>query len=270
MNAGDRNPPPTLEWRIASFATIDSTSEEARRRALDGDPGELWIIAGEQSAGRGRRGRTWVSPAGNLYVSALLIDPCAQVEAAQLGFVAGVALARSARDLGAAARLKWPNDLVLNGAKCAGLLVEGLQLPDRRFACMVGIGVNCASAPDAVGYPTAVLVDHTGTPIPGGTLFARLQARFAEALREWRGGGNFAAIRAAWLAHAGPIGERIRVSGSQGRRDGVFEGLDGDGRLLFRGEQGIEAVETADLWILPEMDDSPATDATALAGEGRG
>jgi BirA family transcriptional regulator, biotin operon repressor / biotin---[acetyl-CoA-carboxylase] ligase len=269
LNADGQRPSPAPEWRVARFGTIDSTSEEARRRALNGDPGRLWIVAAEQSAGRGRRGRTWVSPAGNLYASALLIDPCAQARATQLGFVAGAALARSARDLGAAARLKWPNDLILGGAKCAGLLVEGLQLPDQRFACIVGIGVNCASAPEAVGYPTAVLSGRAGAPIQAAALFARLEARFAEALQEWRGGESFPAIRESWLAHAGPIGERIRISGPGGRRDGVFEGLDADGRLLFRGEQGIETVETADLWILPEMDDSPATDASALAGEGR-
>ena len=243
--------------------------EEGRRRAFDGDPGWLWIVADEQIAGRGRRGRAWASPSGNLYASALLIAPCAPANAAQLGFVAGVALARAVRDVGASARLKWPNDLVLGGAKCAGLLVEGLQLADRRFACIVGIGVNCASAPDAVGYPTAVLSDHAGAPIKAGALFSRLQTRFAEALRDWRGGEDFAAICSAWLAQTGPIGERIRISGPYRRRDGVFEGLDVDGRLLFRGEQGIEAVETADLWILPEMDDLPAMDASALAGEGR-
>ena len=102
-------PPP---WRVVRFDAIDSTSDEARRRALAGDPGRLWIVAGEQSAGRGRRGRTWISPKGNLYASALLIDPCPPAIAAQLGFVAGVALARAAEDVGAEARLKWPNDLV--------------------------------------------------------------------------------------------------------------------------------------------------------------
>ena len=270
MTAGGQGPASTPRWRVERFATIDSTNEEARRRALAGDPGQLWIVAAEQSAGRGRRGRTWVSPGGNLHASALLIAPCAEASATQLGFVAGVALARAANDLGAPARLKWPNDLVMGGAKCAGLLVEGLQLPDRRFACIVGIGVNCASAPAAEAYPTAVLTDSAGAAIEAGALFRSLQARFAEGLAAWGRGQNFAAVRSAWLAHAGPVGERIRISGPQGRREGVFEGLDADGRLLFRGAEGIEAVETADLWILPDMDDLPATALSALAVEGRG
>lgn len=246
-------------WRVVRFGAIDSTNEEARRRALAGDPGSVWIVARAQTAGRGRRGRSWVSPIGNLHASALLIEPCVQGRAAEVGFVAGVALARAARELGAPARLKWPNDLLIGGAKCAGLLVEGLQLHDGRFACIVGIGVNCAEAPPGVGYPTAELRERDGGRIDAEKLFASLAARFAETLAEWEGGGNFAVIRAAWLAHAGPVGERIRIQSATGRREGVFEGLDVDGRLLFRGDHGVETVEAADLWLLPASDGRAAS-----------
>ena len=130
-----------------------------------------------------------MSPKGNLHASALLIDPCAQSPSPQLGFVAGVALARSAEDLGAAeARLKWPNDLVIGSAKCAGLLVEGRALPDRRVACVVGIGVDCAHAPEGVGYPTAVLKRDDGGAIGAADLFERLAERFDEALGLWAEG----------------------------------------------------------------------------------
>jgi len=257
---------PAFGWRIGRFGAIASTSDEARRRALAGDPGKLWIVAEAQTAGRGRRGRVWVSPAGNLHASALLVDPCPQARATELGFVAGVAIVRSARDLATRARLKWPNDLILDGGKCAGLLVEGLQLPRGGFACIVGFGVNCASAPEAVGYPTATLIDSAGGKILADDLFVRLRTRFAEALETWQGAG-FSAIREAWLAHAGPVGERIRVSTQRDRREGLFEGLDVDGRLLFRGKGGIETIETADLWILPAPDDPPVADVSALAGE---
>jgi BirA family transcriptional regulator, biotin operon repressor / biotin---[acetyl-CoA-carboxylase] ligase len=257
-------------WRVVRLDAIDSTNEEARRRMLAGDPGRLWIVAEEQSAGRGRRGRSWVSLKGNLHASALLIDPCPPAIAAQLGFVAGIALARAARDLGSAARLKWPNDLVVEGAKCAGLLVEGFSLPEKRFACVVGVGVNCVHAPESVGYPAAVLKDRDGGPAGAGEVFARLMARFDEALSEWRGGETFEAIRTAWLDHAGGLGQRIRIENASGRREGTFLGLDAGGRLLFRGEGGVEAVETADLWILPQTDGSPvAASSASLAREGR-
>lgn len=251
-------------WRVDRLETVDSTNEEARRRAAGGDPGSLWIVAGAQSAGRGRRGRTWVSPAGNLHATALLVDPCPQPRAPQLGFVAGVALASAAADLGAAsARLKWPNDLVVDGAKCAGMLLEAATLPDRRFACAVGVGVNCAHAPEGVGYPTAVLASGA---IAAADLFERLAARFAEALNLWARGENFAAIRAEWLARAAGVGALVRIDDARGRREGAFEGLDADGRLLFRGEGGPEAIEAADLWISPEANGAPTAAASDSCG----
>jgi BirA family biotin operon repressor/biotin-[acetyl-CoA-carboxylase] ligase len=270
LNAGSGRGAAGLGWRVDRLDTIDSTSEEARRRAVAGDPGRLWIVAEEQSAGRGRRGRSWLSPRGNLYASALLIDPCAPAIAAQLGFVAGVALARAAEDLGAAARLKWPNDLVCGGAKCAGLLVEGVSLREKRFACVVGVGVNCHSAPEGAGYPTARLSDGEGRPADRGALFQRLAIRFDEALEQWEKGTAFEAIRALWLDHAAALGEVIRIENASGRREGTFEGLDPDGRLLFRGKSGIETIEAADLWILPQSDGSPvASSSVSRAREGR-
>ena len=270
MSAPPESDSPLAGWRLARFGAIDSTNDEARRRAFAGDPGRLWIMAEEQSAGRGRRGRTWASPRGNLYASAFMIDPCPQAAAAQLGFVAGVALARAAKDVGAAgARLKWPNDLIRDGAKCAGLLVEGVSLPDMRFACIVGVGVNCVSAPTGVGYPTAVLTTESGGAIDAQALFERLIERFDEALRTWRAGEGFEAVRSAWLAHAAALGERVTVESGGRRREGTFEGLDGAGRLLFRGESGIEGIESADLWILPQSDGSPvAASSASLAREG--
>src|SRR6202012_6027198 len=98
--------------RTVRFGAIDSTNEEACRRALAGAADRLWIVADEQSAGGGRRGRAWISPKGHLYASSLLVHPCPPAVAAQIGFVAGVALARATRDLGATEfGLKWPNDL---------------------------------------------------------------------------------------------------------------------------------------------------------------
>jgi BirA family biotin operon repressor/biotin-[acetyl-CoA-carboxylase] ligase len=246
------------DWRVDRLDAVDSTNEEARRRAAAGDPGRLWIVAGEQSAGRGRRGRSWVSPRGNLHASALLIDPCPQARSPQLGFVAGVALVRAAEDLGAAeARLKWPNDLVIGSAKCAGLLVEGRALPDCRVACVVGIGVDCVHAPEGVGYPTAALRRADGGAIDAGDLFERLAHRFDETLGLWAEGEGFAAIRALWLTRAAGLGTIVRIDTARGRREGAFEGLDADGRLLFRGAGGVEAIEAADLWISPASESGP-------------
>ncbi|MBV9287500.1 MAG: biotin--[acetyl-CoA-carboxylase] ligase [Hyphomicrobiales bacterium] len=257
-------------WRVVRLGEIDSTNEEARRRAVAGDPGRLWVVAEAQSAGRGRRGRTWVSPRGNLYATALLIDPCPPALAPQLGFVGGLALANSAHDLGATdARLKWPNDLVCAGAKCAGLLVEGVAAPGRRLACLVGIGVNCARAPAGVGYLAAVLGGRGGAAIAAAELFERLMLRFDEALADWRAGAAFAGVRAAWLDRAAGLGERIRIVGAGGAREGTFAGLDPDGRLLLGEASGTAIIEAGDLWILPGSDSPPASSSLFAPAQGR-
>jgi BirA family transcriptional regulator, biotin operon repressor / biotin---[acetyl-CoA-carboxylase] ligase len=245
-------------WRVVRFGAIDSTNEEARRRALAGDAGRVWIVADEQTAGRGRRGRVWISPIGNLHASALVIDPCPPAVAAQLGFVAGVALARAARDLGAIdVGLKWPNDLISRGAKSAGILVEGVGLGGGRAAYAVGVGVNCAHAPEGLGYATSCLTQEAGRAIGRDELFERLMERFDEGLVAWRAGQAFDRIRAAWLDCAIGLGERIAIQNDAGNRVGVFEGIDTAGRLLMRSEHGLESIEAADLWLSPRLGARP-------------
>ena len=123
--------------------------DEARALALQGQATPLWLVADEQSGGRGRHGRSWVSPPGNLYATLLLPEPCAPAVAPELGFVAGTALHAAVSlliGLGPPRlALKWPNDLLLDGAKTAGLLLEGLHVGGR-FIVLIGFGVNISSA----------------------------------------------------------------------------------------------------------------------------
>jgi BirA family biotin operon repressor/biotin-[acetyl-CoA-carboxylase] ligase len=250
-------------WRIERHARLSSTSDEARERALAGDPGHLWIWADEQTAGRGRHGRVWRSPPGNLHASALILGPCETEIAPQIGFVAGVALSRAVRDLGGAdVRLKWPNDLVSNGAKLAGLLVEGVTTPRQRFAAVVGFGVNLAISPPGLPYPVTHLSHLLGRPVGPADLFPRLARRFDQVLAIWARGAGFAAIREEWLASAAGLGGPIHVSGPRGAREGVFEGIDAQGRLLMRSGDSLEAVESADLTLIP----SSSSPARFLAG----
>jgi len=256
LKSPDRAPEPanpTLDlWRIDRHGRLDSTNEEARRRALAGDSGHLWIQADEQTAGRGRHGRVWTSPVGNLHASALIVAPCETELAPQIGFVAGVALRRAVDDLGGTAiRLKWPNDLVHDGAKLAGLLVEGVTTPRRAFAAIVGFGVNLAVSPEGLAYPTANLSRLLGRAVTPDALLARLARRFDEALALWARGAGFAAIREEWLAAAAGLGGPIVVAAPRGMRAGVFEGLDARGRLLLRSADGVETFESADLTLLP-------------------
>jgi BirA family biotin operon repressor/biotin-[acetyl-CoA-carboxylase] ligase len=239
-------------WRVARFNRVGSTNDEARRFVLAGDAGRLWVVAEEQTHGRGRKGRFWSSPPGNLYASALVVDPCPPAQASQIGFVAGVALAQAVEDLGGIGfGLKWPNDLMWRGAKVAGLLAEGVTTPERRLACVVGIGVNCANAPVGLDYPAVALSAALAQAVSTDTLFLRLATRFHEALGLWARGAGFAAIRALWLANAAGLGGPIRVADPRGAREGAFEGLDEGGRLLLRTPTGVETIEAADLYLAP-------------------
>jgi BirA family biotin operon repressor/biotin-[acetyl-CoA-carboxylase] ligase len=255
LNASDRAPVTKTSsvggWRVERWPRLNSTSDEARQRALAGDPGGLWILADEQTSGRGRQGRVWASPPGNLYASALIVDPCPVGIAAQVGFVAGVALRRAVADLGlVGVQLKWPNDLVHDGAKLAGLLVEGVTPPGRRLAVVVGFGVNVVSSPEGLAYPTTDLQRLAGAPIATLALFERLARRFDEALALWKRGSGFPAIREAWLASAAGLGGAIRASGARGAREGLFEGIDSSGRLLLRVGEAVETFESADLTLI--------------------
>ena len=187
-----------------------------------------------------------------------MIDPCLQPRSPQLGFVAGVALVRATEDLGSSqARLKWPNDLVIGGAKCAGLLVEGRALRSQiglrgRRRGRIALVRPRASAirPPCYAATTAV---RSAPPTSSGAW----SERFDEALGLLARGDGSPPIRAAWLARAAGIGTVVRIDTVQGRREGAFEGLDADGRLLFRGAGGLEAIEAADLWISPALEGGP-------------
>ena len=229
--------------RLIAFDELDSTNEEARRRVLEeGERGPLWIVAGRQSQGRGRLGRDWISVAGNLHASLVLSEGVAPERAPQLGFVAGVATIAACVLCSLMRRfaLKWPNDLLLNRAKLGGILLEGLALSagdERRppaGVVVVGIGVNCAAAPQDLPYPATALASLKGAAPSAHALFRALSDRFCETLRLWSAGSGFAQIRAKWLEAAAGPGESIHVRLAQGEEiEGRFETIDADGRLVI-------------------------------------
>ena len=232
-------------------ACLASTNDEALARLRAGDPGGVIVTAERQTRGRGRQGRSWASPVGNLYASLALRDPAPMACAPQLGFVAGVALARTLRTRLACdgrLRLKWPNDVVVAGAKLAGILLEGTSLPDGGVGCVVGFGVNCASHPGDLDYRATDLRAEGAIADPVALLDDLARAFDAE-LRCWRRGAGFAAIRAAWLEMAAGIGERIIVRTPRVTLTGVFRDLDGAGRLLLETAAGPVPVEAGDVFL---------------------
>ena len=225
---------------------LDSTNAEALRLARAGERGPLWITAMRQSAGRGRRGRTWVSEPGNLYASLLLTDPAPPEHAAELSFVAALAAhdAIAGRIPGVAGRLKlkWPNDLLIDRNKCVGILVEG-----EGAAIALGIGVNCSHHPADTAYPATDLAA-AGLRVTPERLFEALSTAMLARLAQWRRGASFAAIRTDWLDRAFRLGEEIHVALDGAERSGRFETVDGRGHLVLRHADGTaETIAAGDV-----------------------
>lgn len=242
----------TNGFRVERLGAVGSTNDEAMRRARDGDAGRLWVVAREQGGGRGRQGRVWSSPPGNLYASLLLIDPSSISRAPELGFVAGVALHEALRAvLGADERLavKWPNDMLYDGAKLSGMLLEGATLPDGRFACVIGIGVNCRSHPTTTPYAATDLAAIGTTLADPADVFDRLAASLAHWIAIWDEGRGFAAVRTAWLKSAAGLGSEISVTTPTQRLSGRFETIDAQGRLVLATAGGCVTVEAGDVFV---------------------
>lgn len=250
-------------FRLVRHGLIGSTNDEALQSARSGDPGRLWVLADAQTRGKGRNGRVWASPPGNFYASLLLIDPAPRVRAAELGFVVGVAIAHALRHiLGGDSRLaiKWPNDILYEGDKLAGILLESTDLPDGRFACVAGIGVNCCSHPDVALCHATDLFAITGSRIAPDAVLEPLCAAMAYWLDIWEAGARFDRIRAEWLSLAAGLGARIKVARPLTTIEGLFETIDATGRLVLATASGPILVEAADIF-LPER---PRPDIAAL------
>jgi BirA family transcriptional regulator, biotin operon repressor / biotin---[acetyl-CoA-carboxylase] ligase len=234
--------------RLAAHEEIDSTNAQALRLARQGERGPLWISAARQSAGRGRRGRTWISPPGNLYASLLLNAETSPERWPQVSFVAALA----ARDAVAALvpgfapslALKWPNDLLLGGDKLAGILIEGESAPSA--AIVIGVGVNCVSHPCGLDFPATDL-RAAGASVTAADLITALSGTMLARLAQWDLGAGFAAIRADWLACAAWLGEDIRVQTAESEIAGRFVGLDDDGGLLIEARAGRTTIRAGDV-----------------------
>ena len=238
--------------RLIAHEVLGSTNAEALRVAREGGHGPLWITAERQTAGRGRRGRAWISPAGNLHASLLLTEPTAAEHWPQLSFVAALAahdaVVEVARELKRLLAIKWPNDLLLAGAKLGGILIEaesGLS------AVAVGIGVNCASHPAETDFPATDLAA-AGAPVSPAALFGALSVKMLGRLAQWNAGEGFSTIRADWLARVAGMGESVRVRLDQRELVGRFEALDEAGRLVLRLPDGNATTVAAGDVFTPE------------------
>ncbi|MGH6983882.1 MAG: biotin--[acetyl-CoA-carboxylase] ligase [Stellaceae bacterium] len=237
-------------FRLAAFDTLASTSDEARRRARDDAPEGTLVTARAQTAGRGRQGRIWVSPPGNLHVSLLLRPDAPMARAAQLGFAAGLAVADAIRAFApkAAITLKWPNDVLLDGRKAAGILLESEGDAAGRVAFVViGIGVNLTAYPADTEFPATSVKTVTGTAPTPEAFLATLAPALALWYERWRADG-FAALRRAWLERAAGLGQALRARLPDETVEGRFAGLDDDGLLLLDAPGGQRRIAAGDVF----------------------
>lgn len=222
--------------RLRRVPTCGSTNDLVREAALSGEPEGLVVVAGQQEMGRGRRGRTWISPPGNLYSSFLLRPDAPTAEAAKLSFVACLAVADAVATLVPAPApqitCKWPNDVLVAGAKISGILLESASEAGGRVGFVVaGIGVNVGFYPEGQPYPVTSLREQGSRASVDATLSA-LAAALAHWYEIWREQG-FSPVRKAWLGRADGIGQSIRVRLGTEDVVGRFETMDEDGNLVM-------------------------------------
>jgi len=232
------------KYRLDQHELVSSTNVLAAEYAKDGDGGHLWVVATQQAQGKGRRGRVWHSPAGNLYASLLLIEEINQTQAASLGFVAGVSLVEAIvaaspdRLALSALQLKWPNDVLLNGAKLAGILLEHVRLPKlNKAALIIGLGVNITQAPRAEFYPT-ISLKSGGIDVTPNVVFTHLSHFWAQNFSLWHKKDGLDTIRQKWLERAVGLGGEVHVLINQERLSGIFETIDEQCQLVIATDSG--------------------------------
>lgn len=239
--------PAAAGFHLSAHETLPSTNTEALALARRGAPVPVWVTARRQTAGRGRRGNAWVSEPGNLYATLLMYDPASPDKAAELSFVAALAvhdaILERAITLPGKLELKWPNDALFGNAKLAGILIES-EMIGARLAVAIGIGVNCVHHPVETPYPATDLAA-AGAAVSAEDLFFALSRTMAQRLKQWRLGSGFAAIRADWLSRAAGMGGEMRVHLPDREFVGRAEALDDHGRLLLRLKDGTLQTITA-------------------------
>jgi len=233
-------------YRIQAFDQTGSTNVEAMARARDGERGPVWFVTTEQTAGRGRRHRPWIAPRGNLASSILEVMGVAPSVAATLGFAAGLALEAALRQvrIEAALRsgvcvnfaLKWPNDVLAEGKKICGILLEAESVAGG-LAVVAGMGTNVIAYPEGTPTP-AISLAALGIEISAEELFSALSDAWVEFRGIWDNGRGFQQIRELWLSRAAGLGQPVAVVSGGSTIEGIFDTIDEQGCMIIHTPAG--------------------------------
>lgn len=234
---------------------VDSTNAEAFRLAPS-LTGPAWIMARKQESGRGRRGRAWTDPPGNFAATLVLRPAGGPSDAARLSFVAALAVHDALKTLCGPSlniALKWPNDVLLNGGKLSGILLESTGAAGQVATLAIGIGINLAAAPDQAAVESGAtrpvsLLGETGLTVAPEDFLDALAAQFDAWHRQMLAYG-FAPIRSAWLARAAKLGETIVARTGGTETTGRFDGIDETGALILTGPRGRHVIPAADIYF---------------------
>jgi BirA family biotin operon repressor/biotin-[acetyl-CoA-carboxylase] ligase len=239
-------------FRLVAHDTLPSTSDEAKALASSGAAHGTLVWAREQTHGRGRLDRSWVSPRGNLFMSVVLRPEVPPAQAAEVGFVAALAVSDAVLALlpaRAKVTLKWPNDVLADGGKIAGILLEARSAPSGLVDWLVlGIGINIVAAPTDTPYPTAYLQALGARQLDVETVLEQLSAALAARLESWQARG-FAPIRTDWLDRARGLGERLEIRHGGTPIAGRFIDLDLDGALILETASGTRRITAGDVYF---------------------
>lgn len=239
-----------LAFRHIALGDVGSTNDEARDRLHELEAGPFVVTGKRQIAGRGRRGRKWVSPEGNLYASFVIVPDRPLIRLPELSFVAALSVCETARSLtsgGEKIRCKWPNDVLADDAKICGILLETAALADGPYAVIVGIGVNVASCPGDTPYPAMALSD---LGFSGGVDEVRLglSEQMAEWVETWLSEG-FGPVREAWLDRVSGLGQALVARLPDREIEGRFAGMAEDGALMLEtGAGDVLRIAAADVF----------------------
>lgn len=231
-----------LHFIVHDYAVVTSTNDEAKALLGQGAGEGVIVRAERQTAGRGRRGRPWISEPGNLYCSLILVPQCPLTQISQLSFVMGLAVGQTILPFLTEPGLlayKWPNDLLLQGEKVAGILIETELHADQSVqACIVGMGLNVNSPPNHLNYPVTALGRHTKLKLTQDILFSALLKQINHYYDIWRQEG-FEPVRVQWMCHAYGLGQDMTIKTGHKEIQGQFMGLSPEGALQLKSRDGF-------------------------------
>ncbi|MAU42049.1 MAG: biotin--[acetyl-CoA-carboxylase] ligase [Kordiimonas sp.] len=238
---------------LQAFSRLDSTNQEAYRQAEAGAISHQWIMAAEQTSGRGRRGREWVSQTGNLYCSLMLRLPYGLQKTSELSFVTALAVADTVRallpkEVEVPVHCKWPNDVLISGEKVAGILMETAATVDVPAWVVIGIGINLKSFPADTPFPATAIRVHSQIEPARSYAMEVLAHNMDGWIGKWQTMG-FNVIRRAWLSRAAGLGEEITVRLPTETLKGCFVELDPDGALVLQMLSGRRKITAGDIFF---------------------